>query len=79
MSYCKPGLGDPLTPLRNSVTDSINSINKLDTEAWTYKNVTMLPFLLSETARSENAAFLPDKAWGTSGRYEGVLRGSQGW
>ena len=39
----------------------------------------MLPFLLSETP-SKNAAFLPDKAcaWGTSGRYEGVLRGSHG-
>ena len=62
----------------NSVTDSINSMDKLETEARTYKNVTVLPFLLSETA-SKNAAFLPDKAWGTSGRYEGVLRGSQGW
>ena len=62
----------------NSVTDSINSTDKLETEARTYKNVTVLPFLLSETA-SKNAAFLPDKALGTSGRYEGVLRGSQGW
>jgi hypothetical protein len=61
----------------NSV-DSINSMDKLETEARTYKNVTVLPFLLSETA-SKNAAFLPDKAWGTSGWYEGVLRGSQRW
>jgi hypothetical protein len=61
----------------NSVTDSINSMDKLETEgeARTYKNVTetVLAFLLSETA-SKNAAFLPDKAWGTSGRYAGVIR-----
>ena len=63
----------------NSVTDSINSMDKLEIEARTYKNVTVLPFLLSETP-SKNVAFLPDnKAWGTSGRYAGVLRGSQGW
>ena len=62
----------------NSVTDSINSMDELEIEARTYKNVTVLPFLLSETP-SKNPAFLPDKAWGTSGRYEGVLRGSQGW
>ena len=62
----------------NSATNSINSIDELEIEARTYKNVTVLPFLLSETP-SKNAAFLPDKAWGTSGRYEGVLRGSQGW
>ena len=49
----------------------------LDTKGRTYKNVTVLSFLLSEMA-SIKAAFLPDKAWGTSGRYEGVLRGSQG-
>ena len=42
----------------NSVTDSINSMDKLETEARTYKNVTVLPFLLSEMA-SKNAAFLP--------------------
>ena len=41
----------------NSVTDSINSMDKLETEARTYKNVAVLPFLLSETA-SKNAAFL---------------------
>ena len=62
-------------------------MDELEIEARTYKNVTVLPFLLSETA-SKNAAFLPDK--GTRhgamghvrsgfGRYEGVLRGSQGW
>ena len=62
----------------NSATNSINSIDELEIEARTYKNVAVLPFLLSETP-SKNAAFLPDKAWGTSGRYEGVLRGSQGW
>ena len=53
-------------------------MDELEIEARTYKNVTVLPFLLSETP-SKNAAFLPDKAWGTSDRYEGVLRGSQGW
>ena len=53
-------------------------MDELEIEARTYKNVTVLTFLLSETP-SKNAAFLPDKAWGTSGRYEGVLRGSQGW
>ena len=52
-------------------------LDKLDTEGRAYKNVTVLPFLLSEMA-SKNAAFLIDKAWGASGRYEGVLRGSQG-
>ena len=62
----------------NSVTDSISSIDKFETDGMTYRDVTVLLFLLSETA-SKNAAFLPDKAWGTSGRYEGVLRGSQGW
>ena len=59
-------------------TNSISSMDKLEIEGRTYKNVTVLPFLFSETA-SKNAAFLPDKAWGASGRYEGVLRGSQGW
>jgi hypothetical protein len=53
-------------------------MDKLEIEGRTYKNVTVLPFLLSETA-SINAAFLPNKALGTSGRYEGILRGSQGW
>jgi hypothetical protein len=62
----------------NSVIDSISSMDKLEIEGRTYTNVTVLPFLLSETA-SINAAFLPNKAWGTSGRYEGILRGSQGW
>jgi hypothetical protein len=33
-------------------------MDKLETEARTYKNVTVLPFLLSEMA-SKNAAFLP--------------------
>ena len=62
----------------NSVTDSISSIDKFETDGMTYRDVTVLLFLLSETA-SKNAAFLPDKAWGASGWYEGVLRGSQGW
>ena len=48
-------------------------MHTLETEGRTYKNVTVLPFLLSEMA-SINAAFLPDKAWRTSDRYEGVLR-----
>ena len=34
-------------------------MDKLEIEGGTYKNVTVLPFLLSETA-SINAAFLPD-------------------
>jgi hypothetical protein len=65
----------------NSVTNSISSMDKkleIEGRTYMYKNVTVLPFLLSETA-SINAAFLPDKARGTSGRYEGIPRGSQGW
>ena len=64
-------------PPHHSVTDSISSMDKLEIEGRTYKHVTVLPFLLRETA-SIDAAFLPNKAWGTSGRYEGILRGSQG-
>jgi hypothetical protein len=41
-------------------------MDELEIEARTSKNVTaVLPFLLSETP-SKNAAFLPDKAWGTT-------------
>ena len=54
-------------------------MDKLETEARTYTNVTVLPFLLSETA-SKSAAFLvlPDKAWGTSGRYGRCSQGFSG-
>ena len=60
----------------NSVTDSINSMDKLEPRNRSEDVQERDSFLLGETA-SKNAAFLTDKALGTSGRYEGDL--SQGF
>ena len=61
----------------SSATVSMGSMDKLKIEGMMYRNDLEQPLLFSESA-TESEPFLPDKAWGEPGWYEGVSRGSQG-